>query len=126
MPKAVNVTLDFDRRQLGRNLERLPDEVDGMIHAVMVYQSTKALGHMKTTAKWTDRTGNARNGLGTAVEWVPKERHTIRLFHRMWYGIFLETRWAGRFAIILPTIQQFGPDTMRLLDKLFRKLGGGA
>lgn len=103
----------------------LPDRVDGMVHAIMDYQSTKALSYMKVNAKWTDRTGNARNGLGTEVGWIPRVSHSIRLFHRMWYGIFLEVRWAGKYAIILPTIQQFGPDTMRLLEKLFRKLNGG-
>lgn len=125
MPNGVVPTLKFDRRNLSRNLEDLPDQVDGYIHAVMEYQSTKALAHMKTTAKWTDRTGNARNGLGSHVEWEPKKLHVIRLFHRVTYGIFLEIRWAGRYAIIGPTIEKFGPDTMRLLDKMFRKLGRG-
>ena len=120
---GLSVTLDFDRRNLGRNLEALPDEVDGMVHAVMEYQSVKAVAHMKTTAPWTDRTGNARNGLSSEVGWNPRESHSIRLFHRMWYGIFLETRWAGRYAIILPTIQLYGKDTMRLLTKLFQRLG---
>ena len=80
---------------------------------------------MKTTAPWTDRTGNARSGLSSKVDWVPKKLHAIHLFHRVPYGIFLEVRWAGRFAVILPTIRQFGPDTMRLLSKLFARLGGG-
>lgn len=117
--------MEFDPGQLGRNLKELPAQVDGMIHAVMDYQSGKALSHMKTTAPWTDRTGNARSGLGTEVDWVPMQRHAIRLFHRVTYGIFLETRWGGRYAIILPTIEKFGPDTMRLLQKLFRKLKTG-
>lgn len=125
MPKGLDATLKFDRRNLSRNIERLPEQVDGYIHAVMEYQATKALAHMKTTAPWTDRTGNARNGLGSAVEWEPRKSHAIRLFHRMWYGIFLETRWAGKYAIILPTIQKFAPDTMRLLEKMFRRLGTG-
>ena len=93
------------------------------MHAIFEYQATKALGYMKTTAPWTDRTGNARSGLGADVEWIPLSLHKMRLFHRMWYGIFLETRWAGKYAIILPTIQKFGPDTMRLLDKLLARIG---
>lgn len=117
--------MDFDSRRLGRNLEQLPAKIDGQIHAVFEYQSTKVVRHMKTTAPWRDRTGNARSGLGTEVEWVPQTSHAIRLFHRVTYGIFLETRWAGRYAVILPTIERFGPDTMRLLNKLFAKLGGG-
>lgn len=121
------MTLTFDPDPLAGNIIELDDRIDGYIHAVVDYQSTKALSYMKTNARWKDRTGNARNGLSVEVGWVPMKSHSIRLFHRMWYGIFLETRWAGRYAIILPTIQVFGPDTMRLLQSLFRRLktGGG-
>jgi hypothetical protein len=119
------ITVKFDDRILGKNLATLSEKVDGQIHAVMSYQATKAESHMRTTAPWTDRTGNARSGLSTDVGWVPGKSHSINLFHRVPYGIFLETRWAGKFAVILPTIQQFGPDTMRLLSRLFSKLGGG-
>ena len=124
MPKGLSVTLDFDTRNLGRSLSRLPDQIDGYVHTVMQYQAGKAVGYMKTSAPWTDRTGNARSGLSSAVGWEPKVSHSITLFHRVSYGIFLETRWAGKFAIILPTIQKFGPDTMRLLEKMFDKIGG--
>lgn len=122
---GIGVTVKFDTRSLGRSIETLPDRIDGQVHAVIVYQSIKAQSHMKVNAKWTDRTGNARNGLGVSVDWVPRTTHAIHLFHRMWYGIFLETRWAGKYAIIRPTIEIYGPDTMRLLNKLFRKLGTG-
>ena len=125
MPSGLGITMDFNSHTLGRNLRTLPAKVDGQIHAVMEYQSTKALGYMKTNARWTDRTGNARQGLGTKVLWVPQVSHAIKLFHRVTYGIFLEVRWAGRYAIILPTIQIYGPDTMRLMSKLFSRLGGG-
>lgn len=123
MAKGFDVTLDVTSGTLGRNIEHLPDKIDGYIHAVMVYQSAKAKTYMQTEASWIDRTGNARNGLSANTGWKPKKSHTITLFHRMPYGIFLETRWAGRYAIILPTIQKFGPDTMRLLEKMFRNLG---
>ena len=117
------MTLDFDSKTLGRNLESFSPKVDGMIHAVMAYQATAAEAHMKTTAPWRDRTGNARSGLSAVVLWTPMVSHMIRLFHRVPYGIFLEVRWAGRYAIILPTIQRFGPDTMRLMQKLFNRIG---
>jgi len=109
---------------MGRNIEQLDDKVDGYIHAVMIRQSAKAKSYMQQNAPWTDQTGNARNGLSATTQWTPKKSHSTTLFHRMSYGIFLETRWAGKYAIILPTIQKFGPDTMRVLEKMFSKLGG--
>lgn len=124
MPK-INLTLDFDSKTLGRNLAQMGPKVDGYIHAVMAYQATAAEAHMKMTAPWTDRTGNARSGLNTEVKWDPMVSHVIRLFGRVPYQIYLETRWAGKYAVILPTIQKFGPDTMRLLGKMFGRLGSG-
>jgi hypothetical protein len=123
---GLTISLDLNSGALRKNIETFPGRLDDMIHAVMVYQASKAEGYMKVNARWTDRTGNARNGLSSAVVWEPLALHAIRLFHRVSYGIFLEVRWAGRYAIILPTIQRFGPDTMKVLNKLFArlKLGG--
>lgn len=127
MPKkTLGATLTFSDKQLGRSLRTLPKLIDGKIHAIFEYQGTKSLTWMKTTAPWTDRTGNARNGLGSEVFWVPLQEHTLRLFHRVAYGIWLEVRWAGKYAIIKPAIEKYGPDTMRLLNKLMSRLGGGA
>lgn len=125
MARGISFSLEINSQTLRRNINELPEKVDGAIHAVMVYQSGHAVSYMKTNAKWTDRTGNARNGLDSAVLWNPGVSHAIRLFHRMWYGVFLESRWAGKYAIILPTIQRFGPDTMSMLQHLFRRLGSG-
>jgi hypothetical protein len=36
----------------------------------------------------------------------------IDLFHTVEYGIWLEIRWDGRFAIIQPTLEHFGPEVM--------------
>lgn len=114
--------LEIDDRRFRRALAEFGPKVDGFIHATFDYQSHKMLGHAKVNAPWTDRTGNARNGLSVEVGWVPLVSHSIRLFHRVTYGIFLETRWGGRYAIILPTIRLYGRDTMRLLNKLFAKM----
>lgn len=121
----LSVRFDMTDKGLTTRLETFDDKVDDAVHAVMKYQGIAAKSYMQTTAPWQDRTGNARQGLSYAITWQPKKLHEIRLWHRMTYGIFLETRWAGKFAIILPTIQRFGPDTMRMLNGLFGRLGGG-
>jgi hypothetical protein len=35
---------------------------------------------------------------------------TLTLQHTVEYGIWLEIRWGGRYAIIVPTIEQLGPE----------------
>lgn len=118
----ANASFTFNDTTLRRNLLELGPKVDGYIHAVVDYSGQQALSYAKQTAPWTDRTGNARNGLSVDIEWKPMIFHQIILFHRMSYGIWLELRWAGKYAVIAPTIRRYGPETMRLIDKLFRKL----
>lgn len=121
MAKA-SARMSWDDEALRRKLITLSPKVDSYVHAVVSYSADRCVGFMKENARWTDRTGAARAGLRAEPEWVPQKLHAIHLFHSVLYGIWLEIRFAGRYAIILPTIQVQGPATMRLLEKLFRKL----
>lgn len=72
------------------------------------YVAPKLEQHMKSNATWTDRTGAARNGLGAQVV-AGNNKVAIVLFHSVSYGVYLETRWGGKYAIIRPTIATGGP-----------------
>jgi hypothetical protein len=122
---VLRIVVDITDHGLISRLQTFEEAVDEKIHAVMKYQGIAGKSYMQRTAPWTDRTGNARQGLSYAVSWNKGKSHEIRFWHRMSYGILLETRWAGRYAIILPTIQKFGPETMRMLSGLFARLNGG-
>lgn len=77
--------------------------------------------YMKINAPWTDRTSNARNGLA-ARAYRDKDEIGIVLFHQVTYGIWLETRFGGKYAIIEPTIQAMSTKVMarfeRILDRI--------
>lgn len=66
---------------------------------------------MKQNASWLDRTGAARDGLQGAVVWEDDTHFTILLGHGsdIYYGVWLEVRWGGRYAIILPTVMKYAP-----------------
>ena len=66
-------------------------------------------GRAKAAAPWTDRTGNARNGLFGSTE-VKGNEVKIILGHSMEYGIFLELANDGRFAVLKPIIDQAVPE----------------
>lgn len=70
-------------------------------------------------APWEDQTGDARNGLQSAVL-VENGELSIDLYHTVEYGIWLEIRWGAKYAIILPTIEQLGP---KLFDKMEGLIG---
>ena len=75
----------------------------------------------KDNARWTDRTGNARSGLfGTAEAEFARELVVIYLSHGtdIDYGVYLETRYGGRYAIIMRTIERHLPELRRMLQEL--------
>src|SRR5262245_15447723 len=84
--------------------------------------------YAKENAPWEDRTGDARQGLKATGE-QRLVYYAITLFHTVDYGIWLEVRWDGKYAIILPTLEAMGPELMRELAVLdldgIAKLGGG-
>jgi hypothetical protein len=67
--------------------------------------------YMKANAPWEDQTGEARDGLRAELTDEGKGRSII-LYHTVEYGIWLEVRWSGRYAIIQPTIEVMGPAVM--------------
>ena len=77
--------------------------------------AAEMLAWAKDNAPWEDdgaETGvHARDALQAGVVWNSESSFTIFLGHgpTIFYGIWLEVRWGGKFAIILPTIYQFAP-----------------
>lgn len=84
--------------------------------------------YARANAPWEDRTGDARHGL-TAQGEQRLVTYTITLFHTAEYGLWLEVRWDGKYAIILPTLEVMGPRLMAELAALdlggIARLGGG-
>jgi hypothetical protein len=112
-----------------KNIVEMGVKLDTALRALMQYESTRSEAYMRNNAPWKDQTGNARNGLFAKPleDTIDKGvRYGIVLFHTMPYGIFLETRWSGRYAIIVPTVEVKGPDLMKGADKILSRLGLGA
>ena len=71
-----------------------------------------AADEVKATAQrnaiWEDRTGDARAGLETSVENHNGEV-VLTLYHTVEHGLWLEVIQNGRFATIMPTLEQTAP-----------------
>lgn len=91
---AFPVVLD---KAIGERLEDLASEVED---------------YMKANAPWGDRSGAARAGLTADYVDGGIFQHAIVLYHTVDYGIWLEIRWNGQYAIIVPTMEKFGPEVM--------------
>lgn len=113
-------SFEWESDSLTPELKTLRPRLDGMIAASTEYQATKAEAYAKQTAPWQDQTGNARNGLTATAEHVPFVRHSIIISHGVPYGIWLEVRYSGKNAVVMPTAVYIGK---QLLDMIGRQWG---
>lgn len=91
---------------------------------------TELESYMKSNAPWNDRTGDARRGLKAeyterfkkGVESEPTVL-TIKLSHKVDYGVYLEYAMGLRFAILEPTVRLKTPAIIQQMRGILEKLG---
>lgn len=114
MVKARIYITDND---LSPNLKAFPQRLGRAVAALVRYEAPKVESYAKIHAPWTDRSGNARQTLQAVTEHQPL-KHSIILSHGMPYGIWLEVKNEGEYAIIEPTIRAMGPIVFEHFNKL--------
>lgn len=88
----------------------------------MEFNAPQVQASARSNAPWTDRTSNARNGL-FAEAFSTHDNAGIVLYHSVDYGVWLELANDQRFAIVRPTIEQYGPIVMEQARQLLGKVG---
>lgn len=106
------------------NVKASKNGLNRIIAGVMERESISAENWMKVNAPWKDQTSNARNGLGCRYQ-GEGDSHSMTFFHSVPYGLWLEVRFEGRYAIIGPAVQEYGPRVMGSLGGTLSKLPGG-
>src|SRR5687768_18140704 len=71
------------------------------IYQVLRFHQPQIAARAKTNAPWEDQTGNARNGLNARVDIILPYVFALTLFGSVKYQIWLEVRFAGKYAIIM-------------------------
>lgn len=102
-------------------LEHGDERTSQAVMAVLEREAPIVENYMKQNAPWTDRTGNARQGLRAQAYDQGGGQKGIVLYGQVPYQIFLEVKFSGKYAIIVPTIQVMGPQVMQALQNI---LGG--
>lgn len=115
----------LDTSEIEKNIDSIPGFLDKAVAATMKYHEAGAENELKTTAPWQDQTSNARNGLAARYVGSDGSKHTMVLFHQVPYGIWLEVRFDGRYAVILPTVQSVGPKVLKTIQKILNSFPGG-
>lgn len=106
---------------LEKNLAGMENQHKAAIIAAANFAAPQIESFMKSNARWTDRTGAARNGLRAKV-YASGNKCAIVLYHSVDYGVWLEVRWGGKYAIIERSIQFGGPIFVKAIGAtLFRR-----
>lgn len=119
---------EYDR--ISPALKAAPAKAKSYLSRITTYHALRAETYAKLNASWTDRSGNARSKLtGEADNRGAAQGHwEILLYHQMPYGIWLEIRWAGKYAIIQPTIRveapQYWQSAAEVMETMFGSSGG--
>jgi hypothetical protein len=100
---------------LSPSLQHLLPVIDAAVDIAFDAEAARAASMLRQNAPWTDRTGNARAGLKAIHESEPMVEHRLVLLHSMPYGIWLEVRWSGRYAVIGPTMPTIARDLVVML-----------
>lgn len=119
MAKSFEIQLDA----LDHNLKNFDTRARRAIKATLDYQAAKSETWMRTNARWTDRTTNARNGLFATVDaTIGHDTWLLVLSHSVSYGIWLEVSNNGKYAIVRPAWLRANTEVMRRLAELFRRM----
>lgn len=114
------MTIRIRRNTLDDGLKNFDENIVKAIHTVLDYYGTIAMNEMKQNARWTDRTGNARAGLLTKT--FPRDDGgSLLLYSAMPYGIWLEVRWSGKYAIVGPIRDSIAPRVMSTLTQAIQR-----
>ncbi len=122
--------------QVKRNMLNYQRRAEQVLRQAGQYWAASFERDAKTNARWTDRTGNARQALHgylageapsapSATEGTPypdeggrEDRVVVYLSHGMRYGQHLEAMEA--YSIIMDTLEANLPEIRRMLDGIFR------
>lgn len=106
---------------LAQSIQQHDQKVKRYIGAQFLRAEGEATTYAKQNAPWTDRSGNARAGLFAKASAVNGgEAFELVMAHSMFYGIYLESRFSGKFAILMPTINYIG---QLLINRIAAGLG---
>lgn len=80
--------------------------------------------YMKENAPWTDRTGAARDSLYSVVQHEVRQAVSILLSHGSLipYGVYLELSHGGRYAIIAPSVDWWGPRVFHEVQAMINRI----
>lgn len=118
---AVRVVFPEGKNQIKLRLKKVQLKSQPVIQAYAEKKAQDMERYMKQNHKWKNRSKRAEKGLyGKVITSRMKYVTTIEIGHGkdVWYSVYLEEYYGGRFAIIQPTLDLFGPMIMNDMNNI--------
>lgn len=112
----------FSTNTLARGLAQFEFKMRDRMEEIANDFAKELVDYAQSHAPWNDRTGDARAGLGAQAETGLGGNIIVTLFHTVSYGIWLEVRWGGKYAIIIPTVEQKGPELLQKMERMMDRI----
>lgn len=90
------------------------ERIEEAVTLIFDHFALVAENEMKMGARWHDDTGNARAGL-VADASREGSQFSLNLASMASYGIWLEIRWSGKYAIVGPVQQSIADRLARMI-----------
>lgn len=104
-------------RAMAERVETYKRNLVAAVFALATEWATRIAEDARRAASWTDRTGDARRLLfGRAFRLAMGA--VIVIGHGVHYGIYLERRWGGKYAAVMPALQRAFAAVMASLQRL--------
>lgn len=106
--------------QVKRNMAAYGVAAKRTVWNIGLFWAPQLEAYAKQNRPWTDRTGNARQTLHATVLDLGNGKVAIILSHGVSYGLWLEIKSAGKWAILWPTLHAHIPAISQMLKDIFK------
>lgn len=104
-------------------LENMGNRADAAVRVLAEQGALRMRGYAQSNARWTDRTGSARQRLNAFVS-ATSYGYRITLAHGVDYGIWLELAHEKKYSIIPETINYVGnTEILPAFERFIEKMG---
>lgn len=117
------IKIDYKSSTLNKNLLEMSTKIGAAVLMLASTEASRLESYMKLNRPWTDRTSMAKMTLKAFVSQPSSDKIRITLSHGVDYGIWLELAHEKNWAIVIPTINQEGPEVIKHFQNLMYKLG---
>ena len=107
--------------QVIRNLRTFDQRYRATVRTTLARQAEITEARLKAEHPWQNRTGAAEAGLRAGVL-EEGQAFVLRAQHSVPYGVFLETKHQGRYAVLRPVLRTQWPRAVHAVARAVREV----